>query len=60
MFIGCKLLLRSGTVVRRGMVMLTNDKCVVLGGKVEAWDKKWKDERKQRLLALLSEEDARG
>ncbi|OAP58477.1 hypothetical protein AYL99_07567 [Fonsecaea erecta] len=58
MFIGCKLLLRPGTVVRRGMVMLTPENCVALGGKVEAWDKKWKEERKQRLTALVREENA--
>ncbi|KIW89260.1 uncharacterized protein Z519_10113 [Cladophialophora bantiana CBS 173.52] len=58
MFIGCKLLLRPDTVVRRGMVMLTPDNCVVLGGKIEAWDKKWKEERKQRLTALVREENA--
>ena len=60
MFIGCKMLLRSGTVVRRGMVMLTPGDCVVLGGKVEAWDKEWKEERKQRLTALVAEENAAG
>ncbi|KIY02987.1 uncharacterized protein Z520_01453 [Fonsecaea multimorphosa CBS 102226] len=60
MFIGCKLLLKPDTVVRRGMVMLTPDTCVVLGGKVEAWDKKWKEERKQRLTALVREENAAG
>lgn len=59
MFIGCKLLLRSGTIIRRGMLMLTADKCVVLGGKVEAWDKKWKEERKGRLKAALVEGDGR-
>jgi RecQ-mediated genome instability protein 1 len=57
MFIGCKILLRAGTVVRRGMVMLTPDKCVVLGGKVESWDKKWKEERKERLNQLLAGEN---
>lgn len=51
-FIGCKLLLKSGTLVRRGMVMLLPDGCVVLGGKAEAWDKKWKADRKQRLTTL--------
>ncbi|OQV00423.1 hypothetical protein CLAIMM_05917 [Cladophialophora immunda] len=60
MFIGCKLLLKPDTVVRRGVIMLTPDRCVVLGGKVEAWDKKWKEERKQRLTALIGEENAAG
>ncbi|KIW69303.1 hypothetical protein PV04_05185 [Phialophora macrospora] len=58
MFIGCKLLLRPGTVIRRGVVMLTPDTCVVIGGKVEAWDRKWKDGRKGRLMALLAEENS--
>lgn len=55
MFIGCKLLLKPGTVVRRGIVMLSPESCVVLGGKVEAWDRKWKAERKDRLVALVVE-----
>ncbi|KIX00927.1 uncharacterized protein Z518_09992 [Rhinocladiella mackenziei CBS 650.93] len=58
MSIGCKLLLHPGTVVRRGMVMLRPEDCVVMGGKVEAWDKKWKEMRKQRLIALVNEENA--
>lgn len=57
MFIGCKILLKPGTIVRRGMAMLTPDNCSVLGGKVEAWDTKWKKERKQRLTSLVSEEN---
>ncbi|KAI1620761.1 hypothetical protein EDD37DRAFT_131336 [Exophiala viscosa] len=55
MFIGCKLLLKPSTMVRRGMVMLRPDRCDVLGGKVEAWDKKWKEGRKQTLTTLVSE-----
>ena len=55
MFIGCKLLLKPGTLVRRGIVMLNPDSCVVLGGKVEAWDRKWKAGRKDRLVALVVE-----
>ncbi|EXJ94677.1 hypothetical protein A1O1_03074 [Capronia coronata CBS 617.96] len=57
MFIGCKILLKPGTVVRRGMAMLTPENCVLLGGKLEAWDRKWKEERKQRLIAMLGEEN---
>ncbi|EXJ60081.1 hypothetical protein A1O7_04231 [Cladophialophora yegresii CBS 114405] len=55
MFIGCKLLLRPGTVVRRGIIMLTPGNCVVMGGKVEAWDKQWREGRKGRLVALMAE-----
>ncbi|KIW50528.1 hypothetical protein PV05_09331 [Exophiala xenobiotica] len=59
MYIGCKLVLKPGTVVRRGIVMLKPENCVVLGGKVEAWDTKWKEERKQTLNTLLvNEHDA--
>lgn len=54
MYLGCKLLLKPGTVVRRGMVMLRPERCDVLGGKVEAWDKKWKEERKQTLTRLVA------
>ncbi|RMD39720.1 hypothetical protein DV735_g5401, partial [Chaetothyriales sp. CBS 134920] len=50
MSIGCKLLLQRGTLVRRGMVMLTPDKVVVMGGKVESWDKKWRELLKERLV----------
>ncbi|ETI25091.1 hypothetical protein G647_04462 [Cladophialophora carrionii CBS 160.54] len=58
MFIGCKLLLQPGTVVRRGMIMLAPENCLVMGGKVEAWDKKWREGRKGRLVALLAEENS--
>ncbi|KAK5456868.1 hypothetical protein LTS15_004648 [Exophiala xenobiotica] len=60
MYIGCKLVLKQGTVVRRGMVMLKPENCVVLGGKVEAWDAKWKQERKQTLNTLLAAEHNAG
>ena len=45
MYIGTKLVLKDVSVAR-GVVLL-EPKCVeVLGGKVEAWDKKWRSERK--------------
>lgn len=47
--IGEKILLRAGTVVARGTVLLEPDRCVVLGGKVEAWQKSWLDGRLARL-----------
>ncbi|KAL8376031.1 hypothetical protein RB595_007239 [Gaeumannomyces hyphopodioides] len=47
--IGEKILLRAGTAVARGTVLLEPDKCVVLGGKVEAWHKSWVDGRLARL-----------
>lgn len=42
--IGAKLVLRDVTVAR-GVIMLTERSTSVLGGKVEAWDKKWRDDR---------------
>ncbi|KAK4032907.1 hypothetical protein C8A01DRAFT_20083 [Parachaetomium inaequale] len=48
-FIGEKILLRAGTVVARGAVLLDPALCVVLGGKVEAWHRAWVDGRLARL-----------
>lgn len=46
--IGAKLVLRDITLARG--VLLLEPHCVdVLGGKVEVWEKKWKEERKARL-----------
>lgn len=47
--IGEKWLLRKGTTVSRGVVMLTPESCAVLGGKVEAWHKSWVEGRLDRL-----------
>ncbi|KAF7845859.1 hypothetical protein BT93_L0305 [Corymbia citriodora subsp. variegata] len=46
--IGAKIVLRDFTVAR-GVIMLTPRSALVLGGKIEAWDKKWKDDRKKVL-----------
>ncbi|KAK4249987.1 hypothetical protein C7999DRAFT_29454 [Corynascus novoguineensis] len=48
-FIGEKVLLRAGTVVARGVVLLDPAQCVVLGGKVDAWHRAWVDGRLARL-----------
>jgi RecQ-mediated genome instability protein 1 len=48
--IGTKLVLRNVSVAR-GMLLLTPSNVEVLGGKVDAWDKKWRDERKGVLKA---------
>lgn len=53
--IGMKLVLKKGSVVRRGLVMLENGQVNVLGGKVEAWDEAWKKELKKRLTDAVSE-----
>ncbi|KAF4977362.1 hypothetical protein FZEAL_6101 [Fusarium zealandicum] len=47
--IGEKILLKSGTVIARGMVLLEPDKCELLGGKIETWQKTWVDGRLTRL-----------
>ena len=54
--IGCKLILKAGTLVRRGMVMLTPDTVTVLGGKIDSWDKKWRGDRKNRLTEDVERE----
>ncbi|KAJ6085705.1 hypothetical protein N7499_005334 [Penicillium canescens] len=51
--IGAKLLLRNPTVAR-GMVLLTPGSVTVLGGKIEALDKSWREGRKARLLEKTS------
>ncbi|KAF4437029.1 mediated genome instability Rmi1 [Fusarium acutatum] len=47
--IGEKILLKAGTAIARGMILLEPDKCVMLGGKIEAWQKTWVDGRLTRL-----------
>ncbi|KAM7187430.1 putative mediated genome instability protein rmi1 protein [Rhypophila sp. PSN 637] len=47
--IGEKLLLKSGMVVARGVLLLEPGNCQVLGGKVEAWHKEWTEGRLARL-----------
>lgn len=54
MLIGTKILLRKGTVVRRGLVMLTPTTTQVLGGRVEQWDTEWRKDRKTRLKDQLN------
>ncbi len=60
MSIGCKLLLKQGALVRRGMVMLKPDSVTMMGGKIESWDKKWRDDRKKRLIADIDAMQATG
>lgn len=49
--IGCKLVLKKGTVARRGVIMMKSSDVDVLGGKVDGWDKQWREleGRKKRL-----------
>ncbi|KAK4556287.1 hypothetical protein LTR86_006431 [Recurvomyces mirabilis] len=51
MSIGTKLVLRDVTVAR-GMCLLETKAVEVPGGKVEAWEKKWREERKARLKQM--------
>jgi RecQ-mediated genome instability protein 1 len=46
--IGTKLVLQNVNVAR-GMLLLTPASVEFLGGKIDAWDKKWRDERKSVL-----------
>ncbi|KAI0836011.1 hypothetical protein F5Y06DRAFT_275007 [Hypoxylon sp. FL0890] len=57
--IGEKMMLKSGTKVARGVVLLEPTTCVILGGKVEAWQKTWVDGRLARLKEAVGA-DARG
>jgi len=50
MAMGAKLVLRN-VDVRRGVVMLEPSNVQMLGGKLEALDKAWKEGRKERLMA---------
>lgn len=52
--IGMKVVLKKGSVVRRGLVMLEKGQVNVLGGKVEAWDEAWKKGAKKRLMDAVS------
>ncbi|KAI9049378.1 hypothetical protein LZ554_006412 [Drepanopeziza brunnea f. sp. 'monogermtubi'] len=49
MGIGCKILLRRGTRVARGTVLLEPACVMVFGGRVESLDGAWKADREQRL-----------
>lgn len=51
--IGEKMLLRAGTVVARGSVLLTPEKTVFLGGKVDSWHEAWMSGRLARLKAAV-------
>ncbi|KAI1459748.1 hypothetical protein F4805DRAFT_420120 [Annulohypoxylon moriforme] len=59
MNIGEKMVIKKGTIVARGVLLLEPATCVVLGGKVEAWQKAWVDGRLARLREAVGA-DARG
>lgn len=52
---GEKLLLKAGTVVARGTLLLEPENCVLLGGKVEAWQKSWMEGRLARLKEAVGD-----
>lgn len=52
--IGEKILLKKGTVVARGTVMMEPTMCEILGGKVEAWQKAWTEGRLTRLKGVVA------
>lgn len=56
MSIGCKLVLRKGAKVARGMVLLEPACVRVLGGKIEGLDKGWREGREQRLRRAVEDE----
>lgn len=47
--LGEKMVLRAGSVVARGTILLEPATCVVLGGKVEAWQAAWVAGRLEKL-----------
>lgn len=59
MAIGSKMVIRD-LVVARGVVMLTSAGTEVLGGRVEAWDKKWREDRKKVLEEKAGWEEGKG
>jgi RecQ-mediated genome instability protein 1 len=44
-------------VIARGMVLLEPDKCIMLGGKIEAWQKAWVDGRLTRLKEEIQQNE---
>ncbi|XDG05218.1 hypothetical protein ABKA04_004833 [Annulohypoxylon sp. FPYF3050] len=57
--IGEKMVIRKGATVARGVLLLEPATCVVLGGKVEAWQKAWVEGRLARLREAVGA-DVRG
>ena len=55
MNIGCKLLLREA-VVARGVILLESKTVTVLGGKIDAFHKAWREGRKAELIRGIEEQ----
>ncbi len=60
MNIGCKIMLRRGTKVARGMVLLDPGTVTVFGGKIDSLDKAWREGREQRLRDEVQRERSGG
>lgn len=60
MSIGCKMVLKNA-VVARGVILMEPANTTIMGGKVEAWHKAWRENRKVDLKAAIeaSERSAR-
>ena len=56
--IGAKMVLQNATVAR-GMVLLNPGSVTLLGGKIDALDRPWREDRKKRLLERISSLQAR-
>lgn len=55
MSIGAKMVLKKGATVARGMVLMEPETTTILGGKIEAMHREWKEGRKARLIAQLEQ-----
>ncbi|KAJ1325950.1 RecQ-mediated genome instability protein 1 [Microdochium nivale] len=53
--IGEKILLKQGSTVARGNILLEPSTCVVQGGRVEAWHKGWTEGRLARLREAVGD-----
>lgn len=52
--VGAKILLKKGTVIARGSVLLEPTSVNILGGKIEAWHKAWLEGRLARLKEAVA------
>lgn len=53
--IGCKILVKKGAKVARGVVLLEPASTVVLGGKIEGLDKEWREGREKKLREAVGD-----
>ena len=60
MSIGCKVLLKPGCLVARGVVLLEGGNVQVMGGKCEEMHRKWREGRKGELRREIEEGERSG